>query len=240
MEVNELFTFSDEYADNKLNEMVELCRRTYYEKSKIQNMVNIFGNTNHSIDYTLGRRVNVPKRWFTDITHYPNMVFEDFGAHVASSEKWFLVSKIPENRSIDFEEMEITPESLISSIFSIEYPQRVTLFIPLPFYMQFHLEWRRLFDPIDDRFVIGGIPIEVVWSNKYMDFNYLMILERDAVNVSYRTPIENRLEIFYSELNSDELDFTVKSSISYRVVEPSRIKLITPTNLPSQEEGTSS
>ena len=67
-----------------------------------------------------------------------------------------------------------------------------------------------------------------------------MILERDAVNVSYRTPIENRLEIFYSELNSDELDFTVKSSISYRVVEPSRIKLITPTNLPSQEEGTSS
>ena len=46
----------------------------------------------------------------------------------------------------------------------------------------------------------------------------------------------NDLRRARSELNPLELDFTVKSSLSYRVVVPERIRLITPTNMPSTDD----
>jgi len=224
---------NNKYAQDKYIKMKNLCRETYYKNSKITDMVNVLSDPNYPTEYALGRRVNIPKKWFTDISHYPNMVFEDLGRYTANYEKWFLVKHIPEVlKNIEHKELEITPESIINNIFSMESPDRITLFMPLSFYMKFHIDWR-----LNDIFKNNSLGIkinEIVWSNKYIDFDYMMILDSYAIKFHYDRDIDKRLIIEDKELDEFEIDFTVKTDISYKIVDENKIKLFTPTNTPEK------
>ncbi|MHA1409721.1 MAG: hypothetical protein ACTSQY_05365 [Candidatus Odinarchaeia archaeon] len=224
---------NNKYAQDEYEKMKNLCRETYYKNSKITDMVNIFSDLNYPTEYALGRRVNIPKKWFTDISHYPNLVFEDLGRYTANYEKWFLVKHIPEVlKNVEYKEMEITQESIINSIFSMEYPNRITLFMPLPFYMKFHIDWR-----LNE--TLKNMPLwikinEVIWSNKYIDFDYVMILDSDAIHFYYDRDIDQRLKIEDKELDESNIDFTVKTDISFKIDDENKIKLFSPTNTPNK------
>ncbi len=181
----------------------------------------------------MGQRVRIPKKWFIDDSHYPNLVFEQLGKDIVSFEKYYLAQKTPEIANIESEELEIDGTILYEKIFEIDFPSNITLFLPLNFYMKFNLEWK-LVHHEEGKVFLDGTPVEIIWSNKYNDFKHIMILDRNASYWFYQKAIDERLDIEFKDYDEYDIDFTIKTEIQYKIHDPSKIKLITPTNLPEK------
>jgi hypothetical protein len=221
--------------------MIELVRTTYYESSKISDIINTISIGEQSNHLQLARGQKIPRSWFTETNVYPNQVFSQLGNDIAFSEIVYLVSQFQEkieSQNVDT----VNPQMISDTIFNVSsYHEisNITLFIPIAYFVLWHTEWANT-SPIRLDFgtgvsSIGDTPLRIIWSNKYNDFQDIIFVERNSSTWMSKNTLDRRLEINYNRSEDGEnIDLFLKTVFSLDIHNPERIVILSPTNLPER------
>jgi hypothetical protein len=234
--------FNDPSAQEKFDKMINLLKETYYKSSNIENILNIVTCEDEPLNKfsKFGIGIKLPKYWFTDPSYYPNMVFEQIGSNLSFSEIKYITQKIPEISRIEPEIIELNPDTLVNKIFNIcsyQTLNKITIFIPINFYVKFHTEWATVsalrLDFSSGKFYIGDTNIRIIWSNKYNDFKDVILINKDAGLWGCKKQFDERLDVNYV-LNEDgeNIDLIVETLFHFNILLPEKIYIISPTNTP--------
>jgi hypothetical protein len=239
---------------NELNlEKIVHCRNilseNYFKASLVEkafNTIDYSENIHKNLDFLfLGRWYNnIPRIWFTDPSHHPDLVFTNIGEGIAFGEKKYVVEKILANDKVTtntFENINYNhiKEALNDIALEIDvYPinQKYILFAPIKYFTILHIDWQRehRYSLIKDgELLVGSFQVKLFWSNKYLDYNEFILLEKSLCNWVAKPDVKNRLtvEIFESD-RPEFMELKAQTFFNFTIYNPEKIRVLRPNQLP--------
>lgn len=232
-----------EDAMEKLQRCQELFTNIYHESSVINTIVQTRDAVELDENFLkIYRRTYMPKDWFNRIDHYPDLVFRQFGADLAFSEKKYILEQILENENIERIERdrEIQFADLRNVLLRLAERQRdtpIVLFLPIRYYTQFHIDWiqenpRQFTIRYPRGATILGHNLRIFWSNKYMPFDEFVFIDASFGLWISKPSFENRLQVTIDDSDrEDQLDFLAFTTLKFNIINENRIIRLKGTNV---------
>lgn len=236
----------------KIDRCREVLLKCYFDESIIEEVTR-------TIDYhdTIHRSLNylkfgvwqyVPKKWFTDPSIYPDMVFSDFGRGIALGEEKHIVETILANDNTKRLTLDITNYESIMEAFSdlaseIQRPFSTLHFIllaPIDYMVAMYTDWMRDSRiPVRlvgrDELLAGRFRMRILWSSKYIDYNEFIILEQALCRWIAKPNVSNRLEVEIRESDKPgKMEVKAQTVFNFALLDPQKIRVLRPTQPPPE------
>lgn len=242
----------DEQALAKLTRCKNELLKEYFNASiveKVTNAKDYDETARRPLDFLrLGRWYYIPEEWFTDPSIFPDLVFGETGRSIALGEEKHIVEKILENDStrkiivetVDsfFIKRQIRDVILRATQTYGHANYQIVIFAPIAYFVAAHIDWPRQERGIvwrnGDLFV-DGLRIELHWSNKYIDYKELIILEKSMCCWIAKPTVGGRMNADVTVSNQrGQLELKAQSVFSFLLEAPENILVVRPTNLPER------
>lgn len=234
---------------------VERCKRKllrgYFNASIVEStlgMKDFSQELHHGLDFLkFGTWQYLPKEWFTDPANYPDFVFSEIGRGIARSEEKYIIDQTINCKKTAIENIDqFTIDSLLKAaaeLVSPRNPSRLfTLFLPIAYYKSVFIEWG-LKDPMGevriekDHLYVGPFEFRLLWSNKFMDFNKIVVVTTPFAEWVAKPSVKNRLEVSLVESKEkiDQMELRAETKFNFRIENAEQIKVLS-APLPSKPD----
>jgi len=223
--------------DEEIERCKQLIRKSYEELSLVRHVTNsreYSRSTDSGLDFIhIYLRHSVPKLWFTDPTHVPDVFCSQLGRHIAIGEEDFLVKKIFED-SVPPTAFDFQVESLKSLVrrFEQEGHSNPVVFAPIRFFTPLAIEGAVSFE-CPHHLQLNGRTIPLVYSSKYVDFDKFIIIDKSFGTWIYKQGnVNDYLTVEVKPIEgSEDIDILVVTKVFYQKENRNAIRIIEPNTL---------
>jgi hypothetical protein len=227
-------------TEEEIKRSEKLVRDAYYKASVIDQLVNVRNAEDEQNFLKLGRRIYIPKKWYTREDIYYDVALEQLGRNIAFSEKKFIIEQILKNeriKRISLPEINLTVLKEQIQRMADEtntYPE--ILLAPVDYVVKFHDWYRSIKDhsfhmETFDKIIISGHTYKVFWSNKYIPFNEFIFANKRYGEWIAKPSANDRFYVKISESDrEDKLDLMMYTTFRFSMLESKMITILQQTN----------
>jgi len=224
-------------GENKYLNGVNELYSSYYSSSKINKIIKAYDDRNYGYSFrSIGRRFELPIEWFNDDSHYLDYLFMQMGSDISFGEEIYLTNEIPSLIIEHIEITEMTRENLIEYIAQVQVHDRtldeIVLFMPLIYHNKIYIDWMNdnnilRFNHSTGKFSFRTYPIDIIWSNKFNEFNTVIVLKPNFGRWICSPNIGSRLVLTSTLIDDgDKIEFIIKTDFFFEIVNRNIVKVI--------------
>lgn len=233
----------------KIDRCIKKLQEDYFNSSIVEQTTDAT-DYNEAIHSTLqflrlGRWIYIPKKWFTDPSIYPDLVFSDIGRGIAIGEEKHIVQEILTNDGVDRIRLETVNygnlreivRELRSTVSRRHQVPHLILFAPIDYFVIMHVDWAReenLALMQGGNLLVDNLRLKVFWSSKYVEFDEFIVTERSICRWVAKPNVRDRLEvqIVSSENQPENMELKAQTVFNFTVLNPEEIKVLQPIQRP--------
>lgn len=220
--------------DAEIRRCTEIIKQSYDSLSIVSHATNSreYSQMDQSGDFTyIGVRHLVPKLWFTDPSHVPDVFCSELGRHVAMGEESFLVNilRSPSTAPFRFELKEL-PD--IIRDFIGQGNDNPVVFAPIEFFATLAENEIMTFG-WPHHIILDQRKIPLVYSSKYVQFKEFIIVDKSfGVWIYQRGNVDDRLTVEMRPTDDEDgnIDITVVTKVIYQKQNEKAIIYLSPQN----------
>lgn len=179
----------------------------------------------------------LPKEWFTDPANYPDFVFSELGRGIATGEKNYLIKEILGCKYIEKKEIPTFEYSNLTEIVnslasSSGFHDCFVLFMPIKYFTLVLTEWAfkkemikiEKFDVLD----VNGHKLKVIWSNKYVEFDEIILAIKTYGQWIAKPTVKARLDVslFESEQKPFSMELKAQTAFNFKIINPEHVRML--------------
>lgn len=231
---------------------VERCKQKllqdYYSASIIEStlrMKDFSQELHHGLDFLkFGTWQYLPKQWFTDPTYYPDFAFSEFGRGIARGEEKYIINQTIDCRKTTIEHIDqFTIDSLLKAAAELVSPRdqskMLTIFLPIAYYKSVFIEWglKGKVQIEKDHLYAEPFNFRLFWSNKFMDFDKIVMVTTPFAEWVAKPSVRNRLKISLIESREkiDQMELRAETKFNFRIENAEQIRVLS-APLPSKPD----
>jgi uncharacterized protein YegP (UPF0339 family) len=199
----------------------------------------------HGLDFLkFGTWQYLPKEWFTDPANYPDFAFSEIGRGIARGEEKYII-----NQTIDYKKTAIehidqfTIDNILKAAAELASPRNkpkmLTIFLPIAYYTSVFIEWcLKGGVQIQKNYLYAGpFKFRLFWSNKFMDFDKIIMVTTPFAEWVAKPSARNRLEVSLTESMEkiDQMELRAETKFNFRIENAEQIKVLS-APLPSKPD----
>ena len=232
----------------KINNCKNILLENYFNTSIVEQAVDTL-DYNEAIHRDLnflkfGKWYYIPKKWFTDPSIYPDLVFSGIGRGIAIGEKKHIVEKILANDNvnritlgaINYGNIREIVHGLVSEMEMPLSNLQFILFAPIEYFVAMHIDWAREQHQTliwEGELIVDNFRVKLFWSNKYVDYKEFVISEKSLCGWIARPNVNSRLEVEIRESDRPEnMELKAQTAFNFTIRDPKKIRVLQPTQPP--------
>lgn len=227
----------------KIDKGIELIRSSYYSNSILSELVRIEESFKTEEEFKAWYIAHyIPKEWFTRSDIYADHIFHEYGRNMALGETKSIRDLISESKEVERNEYDKIDAGFILDQLtkSLENGMEPSiLFIPISYYGLIVSElWKKHLDRWSAHSIeVMGKKIRLKWSNKYMPFNEIMIVDPGYGKLYLKSPLNDRLKVEIKPSDRfGKMGLFIRVIHKFEILDPNKIRIIVPKS--SGEEST--
>jgi len=231
---------------------VERCKQKllqgYFDASIVEStlrMKDFSQELHHGLEFLkFGTWQYLPKEWFTDPANYPDFAFSEIGRGIARGEEKYIINQTIDCRKTAIEHIDqFTIDNLLKAAAELASPRNqskmLTIFLPIAYYTSVFIEWglKGGVQIEKDYLYAGPFKFRLFWSNKFMDFDKIVMVTTPFAEWVSKPSVRNRLEVSLIESREkiDQMELRAETKFNFRIENAEQIRVLS-APLPSKPD----
>ena len=196
-------------------------------------MVNVKISREETAFLRIGKRVYIPKEWYTRDDIFYDIALNQFGEGLAKSETKYILDEILKNEKIERLKIDSISANVFKEqlgIFDSEFNPNI-IFAPVEFFVNLSYSWGQK-DKDFGQFSYETLKIEnksynLFWSNHYTPFKVFIFANKEYGEWLTKLSINERLYVSITESDKPEsLGLTLYTLFKFSITNPDKVKII--------------
>jgi uncharacterized protein YegP (UPF0339 family) len=231
---------------------IERCKQKllqgYFDASIVESTLrtkDFSQELHYGLDFLkFGTWLYLPKEWFTDPANYPDFAFSEFGRGIARGEEKYIIDQTIDCKKTAIEHIDqFTIDSLLKAAAELVSPrdksETLTLFLPIAYYTSVFIEWglKGEVQIEKNHLYAGPFKFRLFWSNKFMDFDKIVVVTTPFAEWVAKPSVRNRLEVSLIESREkiDQMELRAETKFNFRIENAEQIRVLS-APLPSKPD----
>lgn len=190
----------------------------------------------HGLDFLkFGTWQYLPKEWFTDPANYPDFAFSEIGRGIARGEEKYIIEQTIDFKKETIEHIDqFTYDHLLEiakELASPTHQEMLTMFLPIAYFTSLLSDWSSESGRVQmekDHLHIGPFKFKIFWSNKFLDFDKIIIATTPFAELIAKPNVKNRLEVSLLESSAqiDKMELRAETKFNFRIENAQEIKVL--------------